>query len=234
MRTDEAIVLVGGLGTRLRSVVSDVPKPLAPVAGRPFLAWVLDGLAAQGIRRVILATGYMSGVVEEVVGERWGQVEVVYSVEDEPLGTGGAVRNALARLQGDAVHVANGDTFLRYSLSGLEDAAALAGAFASIALARVDDVSRYGAVETGADGRVVAFREKGRAGPGLINAGCYFLGRDALHALPSTPVFSLETDFLVPHASQGRLSAYTHTEAFIDIGVPEDFARAQGMFGARA
>ena len=113
MPTEEAIVLVGGLGTRLRAVVGDVPKPLAPVAGRVFLAWVLDHLAGQGMRRVLLATGHMADQVEAVIGHRWSGMEIAYSVEDQPLGTGGAVRLAAARLMGGAAHVLNGDTFLR-------------------------------------------------------------------------------------------------------------------------
>jgi len=233
MAAEEAIVLVGGLGTRLRAVVSDVPKPLAPVAGRPFLAWVLDHLAGNGIRRVVLATGHMAAVVETVVGSRWSGMEVAYSLEDTPLGTGGAVRLAATRLSGDSAHVLNGDTFLRYPLAGLEQETRLRGALAGVALARVDDVARYGAVEVAA-GKVTAFREKGGQGPGLINAGSYFLTAGALDALPRQKAFSLETGFLHPQAGSGGLAAFTGTSGFIDIGVPEDYARAQSMFGQPA
>lgn len=229
MPAEEAIVLVGGLGTRLRAVVSDVPKPLAPVAGRPFLAWVLDQLAAGGIRRVLLATGHMAATVEAAVGRQWSGMEIAYSVEDAPLGTGGAVRLAAARLLGDAAHVLNGDTFLRYSPAALEQATRAAGAIAGVALAGVGDVSRYGAVEV-ADGMVSAFREKGGQGPGLINAGSYFLTAAALDALPAQAAFSLETGFLHPQAASGGLAAFTATSGFIDIGVPEDYARAQELF----
>ena len=229
MPAEEAIVLVGGLGTRLRAVVSDVPKPLAPVAGRPFLAWVLDQLAAGGIRRALLATGHMAATVEAAVGRQWSGMEVAYSVEDEPLGTGGAVRMAAARLLGDAVHVLNGDTFLRYSPHALDRATRAAGTIAGVALAEVGDVSRYGAVEV-AHGKVSAFHEKSGRGPGLINAGSYFLTAAALDALPAQAAFSLETGFLHPQAAAGGLAAFTATSGFIDIGVPEDYARAQELF----
>jgi len=229
MPTEEAIVLVGGLGTRLRAVVSDVPKPLAQVAGRPFLAWVLDHLAENSMRRVLLATGHMAGAVEAAIGHTWSGMEVAYSVEDQPLGTGGAVRLAAARLGGDCAHVLNGDTFLRYSPAGLEQATRGLGALAGVALAEVGDVARYGSVEVAA-GRVSAFREKGGQGPGLINAGSYFLTAEALAGLPAQPAFSLETGFLHPQAEAGRLAAFTATSGFIDIGVPADYARAQELF----
>src|SRR6187431_1511995 len=140
MATDEAIVLAGGFGTRLRGIVDDVPKPLAAVAGRPFLAWLLDRLAGSGMRRCILATGYMSDLIEQRIGTRWQGMDIAYSVEPEPLGTGGAIRLAANRLQGDAAHVLNGDTWLEYDPVALEAAARESNAPMAIALARVDDV----------------------------------------------------------------------------------------------
>ena len=233
MATDEAIVLAGGFGTRLRGIVDDVPKPLAPVAGRPFLAWLLDRLATGGMRRCILATGYLSDVIEQRIGARWQGMEIAYSVEPEPLGTGGAIRLAASRLQGDAAHVLNGDTWLEYDPVALEDTARAAGASMTIALARVDDVARYGAVDID-NGRVTGFREKGESGPGWINAGCYFLGADALAALPVRDAFSFEQDVLQPRVQARAVAAFTATAGFIDIGVPEDYARAQLQFAGRA
>jgi D-glycero-alpha-D-manno-heptose 1-phosphate guanylyltransferase len=233
MAADEAIVLAGGFGTRLRGVVDDVPKPLAPVAGRPFLAWVLDRLAAGGMRRCILATGYLSELIEQRIGTRWQGMEIAYSVEPEPLGTGGAIRLAAGRLHGDAAHVLNGDTWLEYDPASLESAARNAGMPMAIALARVDDVARYGAVAID-QGRVAGFREKGEAGPGWINAGCYFLGADALAALPARDAFSFEQDVLQPRVQAGAVGAFTATAGFIDIGVPEDYARAQLQFAGHA
>lgn len=231
-RAEEAIVLAGGLGTRLRSVVTDLPKPLASVAGRPFLAYLLDQLAAGGLRRVILATGYMAEKIEQTIGKRWAGMDILYSKESEPLGTGGAIRLAAMLLQGDGVHLANGDTFLRYDPVALEQVVRRAGAALGIALAKVDDVSRYGAVEV-ADGRVVAFREKGGRGPGLINAGSYFLTAAGIAGLPDEDgAYSFENRVLLPSALSGQLAAFDDTGDFIDIGVPDDYARAQHLFGA--
>jgi len=232
MRTDEAIILAGGLGTRLRPLVHDVPKPLAPVGGRPFLAWLLDRLAQEGIRHVCLATGYMADRLETAIGHHWQGMEIEYSVESEPLGTGGALLQAVSRLRGNSVHVCNADTWLRYSLYDLE---MLTCQQIGMALASVSEVGRYGAV-TVAAGRVVRFQEKGGQGAGFINAGSYFFsdgGITALKRLTRRTSFSLEADFLYPMADAGGISAFLNTSDFIDIGVPEDYLRAQALFSQR-
>ena len=233
MPAEEAIVLVGGLGTRLRAVVSDVPKPLAPVAGRPFLAWLLDAYADAGLRRVILATGYLSASIEQAIGRGWKGMEIAYSREESALGTGGAIAQALAQVQGDGVHLANGDTFLRYAPAGLEAATPAAACGLGIALASVADVGRYGAVEA-AGGRVTGFREKGGGGPGLINAGSYYLAGQAFDRLPAeTAAWSFEERVLVPWSARGEVAAFGQTSDFIDIGVPDDYERAQALFAGR-
>lgn len=225
---DEAIVLVGGLGTRLRSVVSDLPKPIAPVAGRPFLAHLLDQVAKAGLRRVILATGHLAEKVEQAIGLRWAGMEVRYSHEDQPLGTGGAIRLATTQLQGGGAHLLNGDTFLRYDLRALERLVQAAGVPLGMALAQVPDVERYGAVDIAA-GRVVAFHEKGGHGVGLINAGSYFLTADGVAALPASSSYSFESAVLPEWAASGQVVALADTQDFIDIGVPADYARAQSL-----
>ncbi|WP_445146024.1 sugar phosphate nucleotidyltransferase [Dyella sp. Tek66A03] len=207
----------------------DLPKPLAPVAGRPFLARLLDHLADAGIRRVILATGYMAETIEQVIGKRWSGMEVVYSREETPLGTGGAIRLASSRLQGEGVHLANGDTFLRFDLKKLEERVRGLAVPIGMALAKVPDVGRYGAVEV-VDHKVAAFREKGGVGSGYINAGNYFLSVDGIAALPAMTAYSFETDVLLPAALKSEVAALEESADFIDIGVPEDFARAQHMF----
>jgi len=233
LRAEEAIVLAGGLGTRLRAEVADRPKPLALVAGRPFLGYVLDQFADAGFRRVVLATGYLSDAITQEIGTRWRGMEIDYSREDTPLGTGGAVALAAAMLRSDSVHVANGDTFLRFDHVELERAAQRAGSSIALALARVGDVGRYGAVDVH-DGKVVAFLEKGGNGPGWINAGQYFLDRDAIAALPRGEPFSFEARVLLPAASRGELAALEKSAEFIDIGIPEDFHLAQRVFAATA
>lgn len=229
--TDEAIILAGGRGTRLRGVVSDRPKPLAPVAGRPFLAWLLDALAESGIRRIVLATGYLSAAIEQAVGSSWRGVRIAYSKEEHPLGTGGAIRLAAAALEGRDAHVVNGDTFLRYDPEALRVSARAAGAAVGMTLAAVPDVSRYGAVQC-VGNKVVHLCEKGETGPGWINAGCYYLAPDAFHAMENLPqAFSFESDFLAPQVVLGRVAALHATRDFIDIGTPDDFHAAQQIFG---
>ncbi len=159
-------------------------------------------------------------------------MEIVHSVETTPLGTGGAIRQASRLLQGGCAHVLNGDTWLAYSLAALEQATLHAGSTIGIALAHVDDVGRYGAVGT-RDGIVTGFQEKGGNGEGWINGGCYFLAAAALAALPDRQAFSFESEVLLPMAAAGKVAAWTDTRDFIDIGVPEDYRRAQAQF-ARA
>ena len=229
---DEAIVLVGGLGTRLRPVVGELPKPLAPVGGRPFLAWVLDRLAGARVRRVVLAAGYRADMLHEAVGDAWRGMDVAYSVEDAPLGTGGAIAKACAMVGGDGVHVLNGDTWLDYDLGAIEATTRAAGRGLGLALVRVDDAGRYGAVSIDA-GRVTGFTEKGVAGPGWINGGGYFLTREAMHALPPAgAAYSFEDAVLAPSARAGHVAAFCGTEAFIDIGVPVDYRIAQERFAS--
>lgn len=230
MHTDEAIVLVGGLGTRLRSVVSDVPKPLAPVAGRPFLAWILDRLAEEGMHHVVLAAGYMAERVVETIGHDWRGMTVSYSVESAPLGTGGAVRQACTKLYGNNVHVLNGDTYLRYDMGAFERVTRTAGMELGMALAKVENVARYGAVVRNGL-RVIGFREKGRGGAGYINAGGYYLTSRGMQILPTDANFSFETRVLAQMAKVGQVCGFDATSGFIDIGVPEDYSRAQDLFG---
>lgn len=233
MAVEEAIILAGGLGTRLRAAVNDLPKALAPVAGQPFLAWLLDELVASGIRRSILATGYMADKIKRFAGDDWAGMEILHSVEERPLGTAGAVRRAVAHLQGSGgAHVMNGDTYLRYRPVALECATLAANAKIGIALAHVSDVGRYGAVEV-RDGKVASFREKAATGIGYINAGCYFLTHPALQMLIESEGASLEKDFLLHMVLSGDAAAFDETSDFIDIGVPADLARAQTLFDSR-
>ncbi len=227
----EAIVLAGGFGTRLRAVVSDVPKPMAPVAGRPFLEHVLRGLAAQGVPRAVLSVGYLHEQIVAHFGQRFEGMAVDYEIEASPLGTGGAIAAALGRCSGEAVLVLNGDTWLDLDLAAL--LALWAASREPVIVAReVPDVARYGAleVEGGATGgRVLRFAEKGRQGPGLINAGVYVLPRDLFGGQPPAPPFAIEADVLAPLVQRATVRAFVCDGEFIDIGIPEDYARAQQM-----
>ena len=229
----QAIVLAGGLGTRLRSVVPDLPKPMAPVAGRPFLAWILDRLVEAGFDRVVLAVGYRHDAIRDHFGEAYRGLPLRYSVEDRPLGTGGALRLACGQVHDDAVFVLNGDTFVELDHRAMRSAHDAANAALSIAVHRVDDTARYGALELRA-GHVFGFAEKGRHGPGWINAGVYLLARELLLQLPADRALSFEQEVLVPQVGAIRPLAFTAEGLFIDIGVPEDYERAQVLFARRA
>jgi D-glycero-alpha-D-manno-heptose 1-phosphate guanylyltransferase len=217
----EAIVLAGGFGTRLRSVVKDVPKPMAAVAGKPLLEVLLGRLAEQGFTHVVLALGHLAEVIVEHFGREFRGMEITHVIEDMPLGTGGAVRLALTHCRADHAYVFNGDTFL----AAIEP---LWQQFHEpLIVARdVPDTSRYGRLETSGE-HVQGFAEKGQSGPGLINAGCYVLPRHALDAFAPGTAFSLEQDFLCPLVPENPLRVFVSQGYFIDIGIPEDYERAQ-------
>jgi D-glycero-alpha-D-manno-heptose 1-phosphate guanylyltransferase len=225
----EAIVLAGGLGTRLRGVVDDLPKPMASVRGRPFLAFVLDQLADDGFNAVALATGYRHEAIRSYFGADYRGLALRYSVEPEPLGTGGAIRLACDGIRAGDVFVLNGDTYLELDFRAMLAAHATAEAELTIAICQVPDVTRYGTLEL-SDGTVRAFLEKGRSGPGWINAGTYILGPKLRARLQSRGAFSFEHDLLAPGLSSIRPLAFRSSGRFIDIGTPEDYARAQLFF----
>jgi D-glycero-alpha-D-manno-heptose 1-phosphate guanylyltransferase len=228
----EAIVLAGGLGTRLRGVVDDIPKPMAPVQGRPFLAFVLDQLVDAGFKTGIFATGYRHEAIRAYFGEVYRGLALRYSVEREPLGTGGAIRLAFAQVTARDVFVLNGDTYLELDFRGMLDAHASARVELSMAICHVPDAARYGAVELHG-GIVQGFLEKGRSGPGWINAGAYVLGPELHARLPPQGAFSFEDDLLASEVKSIRPLAFRSSGLFIDIGVPEDYARIQELFRRR-
>ncbi|MBQ8702893.1 MAG: nucleotidyltransferase family protein [Bacteroidales bacterium] len=221
----EAIILAGGFGTRLRTVVSDVPKPMAPVAGRPFLSYLLDDLSRQGYRHVVLATGYLHEKVEACYGNEYGGMAVDYARELSPLGTGGAIVNGLQHCSEERITVLNGDTLFHVDHTPLLQADH-AGCRLALLLRYVPDAGRYGAVETDGKGLVTAFREKDpTAGAGLINAGIYRMHRSLLDNYPAGQQFSFEKEVLQP--LREPVHAYALDGYFIDIGVPDDYRRAQ-------
>ena len=229
----EAIILAGGFGTRLQSAVPDLPKPMAPVAGRPFLAWVLDRLIEAGFERAVLAVGYRHEVIRDHFGEDYRGMALHYSVESMPLGTGGAIRLAADHVTALPVFVLNGDTYLELDYRAMLNVHQQSRASLSVAICRVPDVSRYGAVELEGD-RIHDFLEKGRAGPGFINAGVYLLPSEILQQIPSGEPFSFEQQLLAPQVKELRPLAFLAEGRFIDIGIPADFDRAQQLFSVES
>lgn len=227
----EAIVLAGGFGTRLADAVPDYCKPMAPVAGRPFLRYVLDALSSAGFARVIIADGFRREQIESYFGTFYRGMEVVYSSEDTPLGTGGAVKRALSHCEGDFAFVLNGDTYFDCSFASMEHVMT-DNVEAVLAVKRMHDFDRYGTVSVSSDGAVRAFHEKIFCRNGLVNAGAYLLRTNVFQSLPAR--FSLETEWLNMLAGSGHLRAVECEGDFIDIGIPEDYERAQTMLAPLA
>ena len=225
-----AVILAGGLGTRLRSKVSDQPKVLAKVGARPFLACLLDYLAAAGCRKVLLCTGYLGEQVAHAFGKNYGSLSLVYSQEQTPLGTGGALRLALSHVESDPVLVMNGDSFCDMDLNAFWNWHCQRQVSASIVLARVARSERYGQVKVDADGRILEFAEKQRgAEAGWINTGIYLLSQEMIQSIPRHAISSLENDIFPRWVGCG-LSGYMSLGRFIDIGTPDDFAEAENFF----
>ncbi|MDH6535174.1 D-mannose-1-phosphate guanyltransferase [Parabacteroides sp. 52] len=221
----EAIILAGGKGTRLQSVVSDVPKSMASVAGKPFLYYLLRSLEEAGFRHIILAVGYKYEVIERWLSTYETSLRLSLVVEEEPLGTGGAVKFSLCQAEEPDVFIVNGDTYL-----GVDYARMLAfhqetQAEATLALKPMKDFDRYGAVDLHPDSRILRFREKQYEASGLINAGVYLIKREALRNYPDR--FSLEKEYFEKRVDTCHLAGFPSEVYFIDIGVPEDYAKAE-------
>lgn len=221
----EAIILAGGQGTRLRHVLPDIAKPMAPIGGHPFLELLLTRLASDGFGRVVLSLGYKAESICGYFGQRFAGVEIAHVIEEKPLGTGGGIRLAMQKCTQDHVFVFNGDTFVDLDTRELETQWQASRALTIVAR-EVADTARYGRLQI-CDGSITGFLEKGISGPGLINAGCYVLPRGILDRFAPGEAFSFEADFLVPEVARRRIDCFQSTGYFIDIGIPEDYARAQ-------
>jgi D-glycero-alpha-D-manno-heptose 1-phosphate guanylyltransferase len=219
-----ALILAGGLGKRLRSVVADRPKPMAMIGGTPFLEILIDSLAEKGVRRFVILTGYKGEAIEEHfrTGYR-GDVTIVFSRERTPLGTGGAVKNA-EMFATDPSLLVNGDTFFDADLGRLLQFHADTRAEVTLSLFEVEDVSRYGSVVLDPRGMVVGFREKdeGAAEPGLINAGLTLVSKRLISSLPSGP-FSMEREIFPSLVRSGKMFGLLQKRTFFDIGTPESY-----------
>ncbi|EAJ8122772.1 D-glycero-D-manno-heptose 1-phosphate guanosyltransferase, partial [Campylobacter jejuni] len=213
----QAIILCGGLGTRLKSVIKDVPKPMALINDKPFLEFIFEYLKKQGIKEVILAVSYKYEVIQEYFKDEFLDIKIKYSIEKEPLGTGGAIKEALKFIKNEA-YVLNGDTFFDIDLSKLK----LNGSKICFALKQMNDFDRYGTVNINKQGFVLSFEEKIFKKQGLINGGIYLLTKDIFNKFDLEKKFSFE-EFLQENYEKLKAKAHIFDDYFIDIGVPEDY-----------
>ncbi len=226
-----AVILAGGLGTRLRSVLTDLPKCMAPVCGKPFLHYLLSYVSRFPFSKVVLSVGYLPETIFDWIDKNAGAFPftIEYAVEETPLGTGGGVKKALGKCDSETVAVLNGDTYYNINMDAFCDAHEAGGKPISLSLKPMQDFDRYGNVEMNADGLVIGFCEKKYCKQGLVNGGVYLLNRKGL--LDSMPEkFSFETDFLQPQATMGKVNGFVNDAYFIDIGIPVDYERANREF----
>lgn len=212
-------MLCGGLGTRLKSVIKDIPKPMAPIKDKPFLEFIFKYLKEQGIKEVILAVSYKYEVIKEYFKDEFLGIKITYSIEKEPLGTGGAIREALEFVKNES-YVLNGDTFFNINLTKLK----LSGSQICLALKQMQDFDRYGTVELYSENYIKLFKEKEFTKQGLINGGIYLLSKDIFKGFSLQEKFSFE-EFLQQNHKNLKARAEIFDDYFIDIGVPEDYYR---------
>ena len=217
----QAIILAGGFGTRLQSVVSDVPKPMAPINGKPFLEYLLDELEMQGFNKVVFAVGYKKECIINYFGNSYKNLEIIYSSEDEPLGTGGCVRKAFQYIDEDFAFVLNGDTMFKIDFKEMAKLKSV-----SIACKKMYSFERYGEVKL-KDNHINSFAEKKYVDEGYINGGIYYLPKDIFQKYKLPDKFSLEKDFFEKYIDKLNIKAFLSDDYFIDIGIPEDYSKAQ-------
>ncbi|EAH8212404.1 D-glycero-D-manno-heptose 1-phosphate guanosyltransferase [Campylobacter coli] len=215
----QAIILCGGLGTRLKSVIKDIPKPMAPINDKPFLEFIFEYLKKQGIKEVILAVSYKYEVIQEYFKDEFLSIKIKYSIEKEPLGTGGAIKEALKFIKNEA-YVLNGDTFFDIDLKKL----VLNSSKICIALKQMQNFDRYGTVNVDEQGIVTSFEEKVFKKQGLINGGIYLLKKDIFDEFSLEKKFSFE-EFLQENYKLLKIQTQIFDDYFIDIGIPEDYIK---------
>ncbi|MES2679532.1 MAG: nucleotidyltransferase family protein [Bacteroidota bacterium] len=227
-----AILLAGGFGTRLQSVVSDLPKPMAPMNGAPFLSYQLKYLKHFGFKKVILSVGHLSEKITAYFQNNFEGLEISYAEEKSPLGTGGGIRLAIEQCGDPEALVLNGDSFFDINLHDFFGQHQLAKSQFSLALRQVEDAARYGTIETDSDSRIISFKEKtGEQQGGLINGGVYILNKELfLKHTPQENNFSIEKDFFEKKLNNFIVKGFEFNGYFIDIGIPEDYNKAQNDF----
>ncbi len=225
------IILAGGLGTRLRSAVPDLPKCMAPVAGKPFLQHIIDYCLNNGVTHFIFSLGYMHEVIEDFVLKTYPNLSVDFVIEHEPLGTGGGIRLAIQASKAEHVVILNGDTLFSVPLQTLMQFHLQHHASCTLALKPMKDFDRYGVVEIDANQHIRAFQEKKKYDFGLINGGVYVVNKNAFLSLPFPEKFSFEKDYLEKYYLSEPMFGMVEDVYFIDIGIPEDFERAGRELG---
>ena len=221
------IILAGGFGTRLRSAVPDLPKVMAPVAGRPFLSYVIDTLRMQGISRLVFSLGYKAELIEQYLKENYPTLDYSTVIEDEPLGTGGGIRLALQKIKEKNVLIVNGDTLFRVDVAEMFAQHKAKGAECTLALKPMKNFDRYGAVQIDEEDRIRSFQEKKQYDEGLINGGVYLLNKEKFFRRSFPHRFSFEKDYLEAFCGEGVFFSSVQDGYFIDIGIPEDYEKAQ-------
>jgi D-glycero-alpha-D-manno-heptose 1-phosphate guanylyltransferase len=223
----EAVILAGGFGTRLQSVVTDVPKPMAKISNLPFLSYLLEQLFKYNFEKVVLAVGYRYEVIESYFGNSYKNIRLEYSIEKEPLGTGGAIAAAAGKIKTEYFFVLNGDTFFEVDLNGMEEKYLKGTPGLMVALKPKINFNRYGAVVTEGE-KIISFNEKKFCRKGLINGGIYIMNRDWLNEKAVSKIFSFEKDILEKVVCTDQITYFISDGYFIDIGIPEDYIRAFG------
>lgn len=226
----EGIILAGGLGTRLQSIVSDVPKSMAEVAGRPFLEYLFDYAADQKFNRIILSLGYKADVVIDWLKSQHRPFEISYVIESSPLGTGGAIKYAFEKILGKEAFVINGDTFFDVDTHTFLEFHKANRADISVALKPMIDFDRYGSVTLNNQQRIVSFNEKQYCAQGLINGGIYVVNTELLKKIDLPEIFSFEKDIMESYINQLGIYGLVQDNYFIDIGIPSDFEIANKDF----
>ncbi|KYH34469.1 D-glycero-alpha-D-manno-heptose 1-phosphate guanylyltransferase [Clostridium tepidiprofundi DSM 19306] len=223
----EAIILAGGLGTRLQSIVNEVPKPMAPIKGEPFLKYIFEHLKRNGVSKVILSVGYKHEKIIKYFNDNYEGINVVYSIEKELLGTGGAIRKALSFTKEKNVIVLNGDTFFDVNLRLLMDKHEENNSDLTIALKSMRNFDRYGTVLL-QQNRIMKFQEKRYEKYGNINGGIYVIKKrifkDKEYNLSEK--FSFEKDFIEKNMNKLKMFGFVFNGYFVDIGIPEDYQKA--------
>lgn len=219
------ILLAGGFGTRLSSIVKDVPKPMASINGKPFLHYIFENLYQQHIQKVVLSVGHLKEVIQDFFQDNYLGIKIQYAVENEPLGTGGGIKHAFSFVEDDA-YVLNGDTFFDIELRKLKNNIA----DISIALKPMFDFERYGTVELNKENSIISFHEKKYCNQGLINGGIYYFRKSLFNKIETPEKFSFEKEILEKHLTDLKIQGMIFDNYFIDIGIPEDYEKAQFDF----